>query len=958
VADIGNLVFTPAQDDNGAGYDSFDFKVHDGTEYSAAANTITVDVTPVQDAPTAVDKTITTNEDIAYTFSAADFGFSDVDAGDSLTKLQITSLESNGTLKLSGVDVTLNQEILLADIGNLVFTPTLDANGTSYDTFDFKVHDGTEYSAADNTITVDVTPVQDAPTAADNTVTTNEDTGYTFSAADFGFSDVDAGDSLTKIQITSLESVGTLKLSGADVTLNQEILVADIGNLVFTPAPDANGASYDSFDFKVHDGTEYSVADNTITVDVTPVQDAPTAADKTVTTNEDTGYTFAAADFGFSDVDAGDSLTKIQITNLESAGTLKLSGADVTLNQEILVADIGNLVFTPAQDANGTSYDSFDFKVHDGTEYSAIANTITVDVTPVQDAPTAVNSGVTTNEDAVYTFSASDFNFADVDAGDSLTQIQISGLESAGSLKLNGVDVTLNQIVSVADINAGLLTFAPTADANGIGYDSFLFKVHDGTEFSALPYSMVVDVSAINDAPLVDAGPGQTVDASDIVNLAASASDVDGPSLSYTWTQISGPAVVLSDANVANPSFTAPQGLPTTDLVFQVEASDGSLTANDTVTITVNPDNLAPSVSAGDVLSAEGEVVTLVATATDPEGQNLTYQWTQVSGAPVTLYGTDTASAVFTAPLGLGNADLEFQVMVSDGTFTATDTMTVSLFPIDPTADPTSTEPLAEDTDDEAADAVEDTTTDPAENSTPATEPVEETVEEPPLPPAVTAEPESPPEQPAAESSPAALHEPRPELPTNEVGSETSEKNAATDPLNGRPLETLDGDEHGDPLESGRTADLLATGGVGQRVLPDSGAGELVALSASVVDELDTDTRVTWRQIAGTRVELSDDKAAAPSFTAPKLLVSEELVFEVQTVRDGKVVTETVSVVVDPVTTVKRPQGYALSDWDNEQDSGTTEFADGETAKPGLFNWLLGTLFSALRIGKADSRWR
>ena len=199
--------------------------------------------------------------------------------------------------------------------------------------------------------------MQDAPTAADKTVTTNEDTGFTFAAADFGFSDVDAGDTLTKIQITNLESAGTLKLSGADVTLNQEILVGEHpGNLVFMPAQDQNGSGYDTFDFKVHDGIEYSVADNTITVDVTAVQDAPTAADNTVTTNEDTGYTFfGGADFGFSDVDAGDTLTKIQVTNLESVGTLKLSGADVTLNQEILVADIGNLVFMPAQDQNGAA---------------------------------------------------------------------------------------------------------------------------------------------------------------------------------------------------------------------------------------------------------------------------------------------------------------------------------------------------------------------------------------------------------------------------------------------------------------------------------------------------------------------------------------------------------------------------------------------------------------------------
>ncbi|MHC4079537.1 MAG: Ig-like domain-containing protein, partial [Planctomycetota bacterium] len=204
---------------------------------------------------------------------------------------------------------------------------------------------------------------------------------------------------------------------------------------------------------------------------------------------------------GFSDVDAGDTLTKIQVTTLESNGTLKLSGADVTLNQEILTADIGNLVFLPAQDANGTAYDSFDFKVHDGTEYSVAANTITVDVTPVQDAPTAADETITTNEDTTYTFSAVDFNFADVDAGDSLTQIQVTGLESAGSLKLNGADVALDQIITVADINAGRLTFSPVPDANGIGYDSFDFKVHDGTEFSSLAYTMLVDVTAVQDAP-------------------------------------------------------------------------------------------------------------------------------------------------------------------------------------------------------------------------------------------------------------------------------------------------------------------------------------------------------------------------------------------------------------------------------------------------------------------------
>ena len=332
--------------------------------------------------------------------------------------MQITSLETAGSLQLSGADVTLGQVIAVADIaaGNLTFTPAADENGVGYDSFDFRVHDGTAYSAAAYTMTVDVTPVQDLPTGADNTVTTAEDTAYAFDMADFGFADVDAGDRLQQVQITSLETAGSLQLSGADVTLGQVIAVADIaaGNLTFTPAADENGVGYDSFDFRVHDGTAYSTADYTMTVDVTPVQDLPTGADNTVTTAEDTAYAFAVADFGFSDVDAGDRLQQVQITSLETAGSLQLSGADVTLGQVIAVADItaGNLTFTPAADENGVGYDSFDFRVHDGTAYSTAAYTMTVDVTPVQDLPTGADNTVTTAEDTAYAFDVADFGFA------------------------------------------------------------------------------------------------------------------------------------------------------------------------------------------------------------------------------------------------------------------------------------------------------------------------------------------------------------------------------------------------------------------------------------------------------------------------------------------------------------------------------------------------------------------
>ncbi|MCY3566701.1 MAG: Ig-like domain-containing protein, partial [Gammaproteobacteria bacterium] len=130
-------------------------------------------------------------------------------------------------------------------------------------------------------------------------------------------------------------------------------------------------------------------AETAYTVDNTP--DRPTGADRTVTTNEDTAYAFTADDFGFVDADEGDTLAGIRITALETAGALKFS-ADVTLDQVISKAEIdtGLLTFTPAANANGPGYATFGFKVSDGALESAAANTITIDVTAVNDAPTGL----------------------------------------------------------------------------------------------------------------------------------------------------------------------------------------------------------------------------------------------------------------------------------------------------------------------------------------------------------------------------------------------------------------------------------------------------------------------------------------------------------------------------------------------------------------------------------------
>ncbi|WP_139295218.1 cadherin-like domain-containing protein, partial [Planktothrix tepida] len=127
---------------------------------------------------------------------------------------------------------------------------------------------------------------------------------------------------------------------------------------------------------------------------VTAFNNTPTATDKTLTVNEDNNYTFTTADFGFSDLDTEDILASIKITQLPTVGTLQLNGTAVTANQVITAADIPSLVFTPVANANGSSYANFKFTVNDGIIDSVAANTITIDVTAVNDIP-VLNTAIT-----------------------------------------------------------------------------------------------------------------------------------------------------------------------------------------------------------------------------------------------------------------------------------------------------------------------------------------------------------------------------------------------------------------------------------------------------------------------------------------------------------------------------------------------------------------------------------
>ena len=190
--------------------------------------------------PVAAGDFIAASEDGTVVIPVATLLANDRDSeGDTLVIVSVDGA-TNGTVQLSGENVT--------------FTPALNYHGHA--SFIYTVSDGNGGERHGERRS-DHRRGHDPPTGADATVATTEDTAFSLTVADFGFSDPNdsPGDSLVAVTITSLPTNGTLLLNGVAVSAGHSVAVADIsaGALVFQPATNANGAAYARFTFQVQD---------------------------------------------------------------------------------------------------------------------------------------------------------------------------------------------------------------------------------------------------------------------------------------------------------------------------------------------------------------------------------------------------------------------------------------------------------------------------------------------------------------------------------------------------------------------------------------------------------------------------------------------------------------------------------------------------------------------------------
>ena len=280
---------------------------------------------PVNQAPVATSQNVTTDEDktVAITLTASDAD------GDALT---YTIVNGPAMGRLSGT------------APNLIYTPLAEVNGS--DSFTFRVNDGKADSET-ATVSIAISTVNDTPLAAAQLVTTAEDrpVGILLSATDKD------GDPLS-YRVVSAPTKGTLSGTAP--------------NLIYTPHPEMTGT--DSFSFRANDGKLDSNT-ATVSISITPVNDAPLAVAQLVTTAADQPVAIV-----LSATDADGDPLSYRIVSAPIKG--RLSGT------------APSLIYTPNPDASGS--DSVSFSANDGkmdSNTATISITITAPEKPENAAP-------------------------------------------------------------------------------------------------------------------------------------------------------------------------------------------------------------------------------------------------------------------------------------------------------------------------------------------------------------------------------------------------------------------------------------------------------------------------------------------------------------------------------------------------------------------------------------------
>jgi VCBS repeat-containing protein len=510
--------------------------------------------------------------------------------------------------------------------GEVSYTPAADYNGN--DTFTVSVSDG---SLSDSVVVnVTVNAVADAPVITEGEMTartTEEDVVLTFA---LNATDADAGDTLTW-GIQAPAEMGLVAVSGMGTSQT----------VSYTPASNFNGN--DTFVVRVSDGSDLTDTIR-VNISVSAVNDLPVITTTAVTeATEGEAYSYEPA---ATDAD-NDTLS----------WNVSRAPASMTVNP-----DTGALSWTPA---NGDTSAVVDLVVSDAS--GSTTQTFTISVVAVNDAPVITQGAtvaVTMSEDGSPQAFALVLNATDVDNSAAELQWSVSSDASNGSASVSGTGTSKT------------VSYTPTTGY--VGTDSFEVTVSDGTAEDKITVNVTIE--SVNAAPVIDQGESTTVtlDEDDSATLNLTATDADGDTL--TWSVVTG--VTNGGLNV-NPDtgvaiYVPAENFHGTDS-FTVRVSDGDLTDEIAVSVTVTSINDVPVITQGSSINVEvaedGEVEVNLS-ATDADGDDLT--WALLSGAQNGVIIWEGSQFNYSPAIDF-NGDDSFSVQVSDGTATGSATINVTV---------------------------------------------------------------------------------------------------------------------------------------------------------------------------------------------------------------------------------------------------------------------------------------